>query len=79
MQPTVHLLCTIQGATDCYNTEGPGGVIKIKILGFVVVLCNCATFLSLYGKLLKHMLRNSLQNTTVFLFNQKVNRFDTLK
>lgn len=47
MQPTVHLLCTIQGAMDCYNTEGPGGVIKIKILGFVVVLCNRATFLSM--------------------------------
>lgn len=28
MQPTVHLLCTIQGAMDCYNTEGLGGVIK---------------------------------------------------
>ena len=49
MQPTVHLLCTIQGAMDCYNTEGSGGVIKIKIVGFVVVLWKpCNISLSLW-------------------------------
>lgn len=47
MQPAVPLLRAIQGAMDCYHTEGSGGVIKITILGFTVVLCNRATLLSL--------------------------------
>lgn len=69
--PPVPLLCTIQGVMSYHNTEGSVGVIKIKILGFMVVLCNHAKLLPLYGKLLDRMLSYPFQNTTAFLFRQE--------
>lgn len=78
--PPVPLLCTIQGVMSYHNTEGSVGVIKIKILGFMVVLCNHAKMSPSLWEASRSHAKLPLPKYHSFSFlSKKVNSFDTLK